>query len=280
MAIQMKSDQLIKLLTEMFGAASPELKQATALVAAGHTVNSGLFNFYVQMGEQRFEYTSPAMLAKFASLDTLVQTMIRTNVSEVLNKATAFMGGDTGPTPGLQAAPKATTEATTTATLKAEHHFGADPEPTTPAKPKWMNAAPSAKEDKAAAAAMAEASAPAKPEPKLVNAIIKLSEARAVSQQVKGSSGGSIYRAAAIGTVNVAVRMQPTTISVRAEFQKTRDDSIAAKLVKMGFSDHSSYLSMHIQLDGTPPSRVLGSILYGMDLEFDHISTSMGAINA
>ena len=130
------------------------------------------------------------------------------------------------------------------------------------------------------AAAQAELAKPSKPEPTLVNAVIKLSEARVVNQKVKGSSGSAIYHAAAIGSVNVAIRVKLGTISVRAEFQKERDDSMASKLVKMGFTDHTGYLSMHIQLDGTPPSRVLGSILYGMEVEFDQISTVIGALNA
>lgn len=276
MAIQMKSDQLVKLLTEMFGVASKELNQSAALVASGHTVNSGLFNFYVQIGEQRFEYTSPAMLAKFASQTPMVQDMIRAKVSEVLHKATEFVGGDTGSAPGVAEATPATPQPSPTVD---DPHLGADPEP---AKAECMNASPAETELQATAtaAAQAELAKPPNAEPALVNAVIKLSEARVVNQKVKGSSGSAIYHAAAIGSVNVAIRVKLGTISVRAEFQKERDDSMASKLVKMGFTDHTGYLSMHIQLDGTPPARVLGSILYGMEVEFDQISTVIGALNA
>ena len=117
----------------------------------------------------------------------------------------------------------------------------------------------------------------AKPAP--TASIIKLKDARALSQQVSGTSGGSIYRAAAIGKVNIAIREQASTVSIRAEFQDSKDSSIAAKLVSLGFTENASYLSMHVTLsNGAPAMRVVGSILLGAGIEFEQIATTRDQI--
>lgn len=123
-------------------------------------------------------------------------------------------------------------------------------------------------------------STPVKPKP--TKDVVKLKDARAISQRVHGTSSGSVYRVAAVGLVNIAIREQTGTVSVRAEFQQKPSSDIVSKLTDIGFSGGGSgaYWSMHIGLtNGAPTMRVVGSILLGAGIEFDQIATTMGQIN-
>lgn len=147
--------------------------------------------------------------------------------------------------------------------------------------PDHLQVGPSEKE-KSAVKAVAKAGAHLEAQgfvPELVPSVIPLKEARAVGQQVAGTSKGSSYRAFAIGPVNLAVKVGGGQASIRAEAQGLWLAAHKSKLTALGFSDNGSYMSVHMQLGEVPAIRVLGAVAFSMDMKFSQIATSMEAIN-
>lgn len=259
-----------KTLDDIFGAGSQPHKKVQYLTdQCGAKVSTGLFNFKIELMAAVWSDTLPALVSKYASHPVQVQEIIRSKIMAVIEAAfIAANAGDKFHQPA---------EVQQDTTIHV---------PDTPPTSEWMKATPiPAKEKVAAAKAKTATPVADKPKPKdndskLVNSVIKLADARAVSQKVLGTSAGSVYRVAAIGKLNVAVRIQASGVSLRSEFQGVRDDSVVQKMVALGFSDHGKYQSMHLSLTGQSPTmRVIGSILLGAGLEFDSIATTVEQIN-
>lgn len=268
MAITMAQNLTTKTLDDIFGAGSQPLKKVQYLTdQCGAKVSTGLFNFKIELGAEVWSATLPALVSKYASHPAQVQEIIRSKIVAIIEAA--FISANVGDKFHQPA------EVQQDPTIHV-------PEAAQPAD--WMTATPvPAKEKVAAVKAKTAATVADKPkdnDSKLVNSVIKLADARAVSQKVLGTSAGSVYRVAAIGKLNVAVRIQAAGVSLRSEFQGVRDDSVVQKMVAVGFSDHGKYQSMHLSWTGQPPTmRVIGSVLLGAGLEFDSIATTLEQIN-
>lgn len=150
-----------------------------------------------------------------------------------------------------------------------------------PKKGSFMKVPPPAKEAQAAQQEQAHMQQPETAEvkalDKIVNAIIALKDAKAVGQRVKGTSATSVYKAFAIGAVNLATRWDGNTLSIRAELTSTLP-TLKSKLLAAQFKDKGGYFSLHLSLNGVDEMRVIGSVLYSLDMEFKAIATSKGVI--
>ena len=275
-------------------------QKAQYLQTLGAEVVVGMFSVQITVGGATFEDKMPIALTNFSTADKVEQSLVRLKVALLLEKALIHSATHSAKQESTDAGPNPCKEIFSTPPVEA-------PEPA--GKPAWMNSIPvPAKEVKAAQSiaglttlahsesqeatkdsntgftAWQAQNAPVPPATpiklKPVPGVVKLKDARALSQKVSGTSSGSVYRVAAVGKVNIAIREQPGVVSVRAEFQKKSDPDSINKLTALGFSENSSYLSMHITLtNGAPAMRVVGSILLGAGLEFEQIATTSEQIN-
>lgn len=113
-------------------------------------------------------------------------------------------------------------------------------------------------------------------------AVIPLAEASFIGQRVKGTSGGSVYRCFAVGKINLATKIEPGSVAIRAEPLEGADwEAQKDKLKNAGFTDKGKYMSMHCTLTpGMPAMRVIGAVLFSLDLEFEDVGTTKGSLNA
>lgn len=101
----------------------------------------------------------------------------------------------------------------------------------------------------------------------LSDKVITLATATHLGQKVKGTSSGSIYRVVALHPrVRVAARLSGINLSIRAEGNFSDEDK--ALLVASGMTDHGSYASLHLDMQGMPSTKVLGAYLYGVGIPF------------
>lgn len=272
-------------------------QKAQYLQTLGAEVVVGMFSVQITVGGATFEDKMPIALTNFSTADKVEQSLVRLKVALLLEKAL------------IHSAKPANKDYDIAPNEEVTPPMGPVDFPDPAVKPAWMNSIPvPAKEVKAAQSiaglttlahsesqeatkdsntgftAWQAQNAPVPPatpiKPKPVPGVVKLKDARALSQKVSGTSSGSVYRVAAVGKVNIAVREQPGVVSVRAEFQKKSDPDSINKLTALGFSENPSYLSMHINLtNGAPAMRVVGSILLGAGLEFEQIATTSEQIN-
>lgn len=276
MAIQMAQNITYETLVSMFGTGSQETKKVDYLSSKGAKVNTGLFNFKIELNGEVFSETLPALVGKYVSHDAAIQSIMKEKVRGVIESAMLASASAVAPSGGIGIYPPAATEEPLV--------------PATPAMPAWAKSAPSQGEVNAVNTT-----------PKMVKKVVKvpplnveitekkavpvaevlpLKDARALSQKVSGTSGGSIYRCVAVGDLNVAIRVQAASVSLRAEFQTVRDEPTAQKMSSMGFTDHGKYLSMHLNIDGKVPyMRVVGAVLLGAGIEFETVATTEGQIN-
>lgn len=285
MAIIMSKNNSWVILSSILGDTQPYQK-AKYLQSIGADVKVGLFAVTITVNGKEFSETMPVSLSMVAQSDTQVQTLVKAKIAALVEKALIHSAG-----PALAGSVAAATQTTT-----------AIPNPA--ATPAWMSNIPvPEKEIKAAQSVAGTVSntgvSPVNPVPATgfdawaaVNApvapvkakptanVVSLKDARALSQKVHGTSSGSVYRVAAVGKVNVAIREQQGTVSVRAEFQTKADTATVSKLTALGFTEGKGYLSMHISLTGNAPAmRVVGSILLGAGIEFEQVATTAEQIN-
>lgn len=105
-----------------------------------------------------------------------------------------------------------------------------------------------------------------------------LMDAIKIGQIVRGSYKKSRYRVIALGPVNIAARHKNEVLSIRAELCNiTEVQQYAPILIKAGFSAGNAkttdtiYYSMHLKSDGCPESRILGSLLFGLNIKFKEV---------
>lgn len=330
MAVTMSNNSILTTLATIFGVDSQVYKKAAYLKVHGAKLQSGLTSFKITMPDgKEFVTGLKNQLLSYNEYSLVAQTIIAENVSQVIEMALMYMGGQEGQATDIPTAPD-------DGTAVDEPHFPQS-EVNVPA---WMKTvAPSLKEQKAVKGAMqahknamqehieeslqsiaekaaikvshdqvtqvfvvptesnpentginkemfgavlgamSKASKP-KQKPTPIAAVVKLKEAKALSQKVQGTSAGSVYRVAAVGKVNVAVREADGNLSVRAEFPDGEDKVIADNLESMGFTKGKTHMSIHVQLTaGTPAIRVIGSILLGISTPFDEIATTAEQIH-
>lgn len=293
MAISMSISKTLSVITDLFGAGSDTAKKIEYLASKGVKVTMGLFTFSIDVGGTVFSEHLPTLVNKAASGNDLMKQVSKQKIADVVESALVHfhtasaidLVSSAGTSPGVveievkpsAPAPDWMTKAGPTPKeiqAKMMEEFAASQQPVAaevskPTPTKKAHTAPVAEPQ------------PVVSKPKPVPDVIPLAKARALGQKVNGTSGGSVYRACAIGKLNVAVRIASGAISVRAEFQGSRDDAVATRLSKLGFSDHQKYLSMHMQGAGSGLTmRVIGSLVLGMETEFEQVATTEGQINA
>lgn len=107
--------------------------------------------------------------------------------------------------------------------------------------------------------------------------VVKLRDATALGQPVRGTSGDSVYRVIAMNAeLKLAVRLHSgSKVSLRAEFVKGSTPTSAATeincLQSMGLEPKNGgqYFSAHMDCGNVPPARVIGAILLGSGIDFD-----------
>lgn len=262
MAVTMKSTLVWATLGNIVSVTSGTYQKAKYLEDHGATLSFGLFTFSVTLpetsGGKVLSDTLPQMPSKFSTLSTSVQGIIAKKVSHVIESALKQMHiqGPVGALPDTVAPPFP------------------DPVkvPEAKAAPDWMSVPPPAKE-----VAVAKKAA-AKPTPSA--SVLKLKDARALGQKVKGTSGSSVYRTVAVGPLNVAIKGDNGSLSIRAEFQDARDLKVVNSLKQMGFTDNDSYLSMHMHTSGSlPMMRVVGAVVMGIGTQFEQVATTQEQVN-
>ena len=103
-------------------------------------------------------------------------------------------------------------------------------------------------------------------------AIVKLRDAKAMYQPVKGSSSGSRYfMVAADDDVRVAARYHGTTLSIRIEGPAWKKHK--ATIAQAGFStvdESKDYASVHLAVgDEMLAMKSLGAVLLGLGVQFE-----------
>ena len=100
--------------------------------------------------------------------------------------------------------------------------------------------------------------------------VIKLRDATAIGQKVSGTANGSVYTVVALNKrVKLAVKVDGSAISIRAEFDGV-SDSEKHNLLAMGMKVKGpEHLSMHIDAETVPPARIVGAFLFDCDVSFD-----------
>lgn len=264
MGIVMKSSKNAELFAVLFTPDSQELQKVTMIEQAGGKVLFGLFNFQINSPDEGVVYATklPIMSVMIGTHPEYAQ-VIKKAVAGVIEEAFVGMPHWALPT---SVAPTPTTT-TTTSTTPTTTNTGSFFIPPVPPPKKNTKAAP--------AFDVFESAAPVK-----TGQVVKLKEAKAVGQRVHGTSGGSVYLAFAVGEVNLAVKTSATSASVRAEAANIFTSAQRKALADCGFSDHGSYMSVHLNCGSVPIIRVLGAIAFSLDLTFDQLATSMGALNA
>lgn len=111
--------------------------------------------------------------------------------------------------------------------------------------------------------------------PKPVPSVVPLRQAAAIGQKVKGTSNGSVYYCVAVGEhVRLAARIHKGgTISIRAEWDGTPTEDLK-KLQESGLQMKGGYGSMHLDAQGVPHGRVIGSFVLGTGIEWKQIVMS------
>jgi hypothetical protein len=113
----------------------------------------------------------------------------------------------------------------------------------------------------------------ATPPPKSPQAgVVKLKDATELGQKVFGTSDGSTYIVvAANDRVKLAVRDHGNVLSLRAEVNNCTSEEMAAIKSMMVWKSHGEYGSVHIKCSSFPKSKVLGSFIFGMGIQFDRV---------
>jgi hypothetical protein len=234
----MSKNLSVSILEGILGPHSQPMAKLKYLQSTGAEVVLGLFTLSIKISDKSFCSKAQAALSTYASQDEAVKLLIKKSVEGVIEDAL-----------------KASVDPTWEVLPFVVDNPVIAPAPkvtvTTPVAPTVKNT------------------------PKPVEEVVKLRDARAISQKVFGTSSGAVYRVVAVGKVNLAIREQPSTLSIRAEFQGDKDADIVKKLTALGFNEHITYLSMHISLtEGTPAMRVVGSVLLGLGVEFGRLATT------
>ena len=109
-----------------------------------------------------------------------------------------------------------------------------------------------------------------KPTAKPVSSVIKLREAQALGQKVKGTSTGSVYYCIALNErIRLAARIYAAgSISIRAEWDGATVDELS-KLEESGMHVKSDYASIHLNAEGVPPARVIGAFVTGLGIKWE-----------
>ena len=114
----------------------------------------------------------------------------------------------------------------------------------------------------------------AKPEPKPTMKVIDLKDAVALGQPVKGTSDSSVYKVVAIAegeTMKIAARQDsPGNLSLRIELSKSSPE-LVGRIKQAGFSWKGNYGSVHCTLGQVPRARVLGAMLFSLNVKFDRM---------
>jgi len=257
----------------------------------GAKIQIGLFQFSIKVTDGLVVSAqlpcSSSKVALHAVPEGGLLESIRQSVADVIEKALvaqaslpkqAFALGEANLAAKLAGAEKQSEPVTLASLLKK--HSEPDTVEVPIAKPKSTKyvSPPSVKETLAASKA--------KDNPKvldtdgLVSAVILLKDAKAIGQKCKGTSAGAVYRAFALGKVNLAAKLGEAgkTVSIRAESQDFTP-VLKDKLKAASFSDNGTYMSIHVTLGAVPAIRTIGALLYSMDLEFDKISTNKDFFN-
>lgn len=110
---------------------------------------------------------------------------------------------------------------------------------------------------------------------KPVPSVIHLKDAKALGQQVHGTSTGSVYYTIALSEhVKVAARLYKSgSISIRAEWTDTPTDELA-KLSAAGVGMKGNYGSIHFDASGVPIERVVGAFLVGTGIKWKSVIMS------
>lgn len=122
-------------------------------------------------------------------------------------------------------------------------------------------------------------STPAGEEPKPTSTPIRLREAEAIGQPVRGSSGGSIYYTVAISNrVKLAARViGHGKVSIRAEGLPS--DYEVQRLEACGMSKAGAeHWSIHFDQSNVPVSRILGAFVMGLEIDFQRQVTNANQI--
>jgi hypothetical protein len=101
----------------------------------------------------------------------------------------------------------------------------------------------------------------------------RLVDATVLNEIVLGTTEGNLYRTVALGDLKVAVRPNSAGVAIRIEGNFT--EQVVKRLQAMGFSKKPDYMSMHCQLNaGMPASRVVGAVLWSMEVPFTQMITN------
>lgn len=286
--ITMSQKSVLPLLEAMFphehGNYSQQVSKVKYLQTQfGAKVSFGVFMFKISYAKGTSEINVsrelPFMAAKFDTLNHMSKDMVRKMVSSAIEEA---MLGVVPNSLNFSDQPVAVSSVTGLGSIAAKIEAASLAGLLTnnlqleviPDPAKLTTTAP----DNKPTGAVMPVSAVAKPVPD----VVLLKDARALSQRVNGTSGGSVYRVCAVGLVNIAVKTKVKQISLRAEFQGSREPSIVTALTSMGFGDHGNYLSMHLSGDGPGflIPRIIGSVIFGSNTKFEQVATTLEQINA
>jgi hypothetical protein len=285
MAIALSETKVFDAIKKLFGEDSQQQKKVKYLLNAGHKPVLGLLEFKIvsDTGAATYAVKIPHLAmhilepGKLSSSQLVVVAKLIDSVIEKAFTELHVMGGHTTIIPPDE-------DLSGMVPLKAGKFPMPKPEPGKSAFPGpevqtethhgFMKAGPTPAEIKAAKFPEAHKTVP-------VNSVIPLTEAKAVGQKVKGTSAGSFYRCFAVGRVNLAFKAGVGQLSLRAEAPDGQwDDADRKALSKLGFADHTQYMSMHVTLGSVPYTRVLGAVAFDVGVEFTEVSTVNGGSNA
>lgn len=266
--MNMDKDKVLLSLETLFGKGSKELKIAGLLIAGGYVVDFTMFTFKITISPEvvfNLQLPKPAPSILSGTMTAEEKSTMRHVVANVLAAAIAHVEAAGGNTENGLTSEQVEPE---TGTL-VEEAEKAKQEPFK-YKQSWMKQQLTEKEQAAAKIAKDLDM------DGLVNALIPLKDAKAIGQKCKGTNEGAIYRAVAIGSLNVGVKFTPGSdqIGVRVECPGTWDTQTKKRLATVGFSDNGMYMSMHINLDGVPAMRTIGAILYSMETNFSKMAST------
>jgi hypothetical protein len=282
MAVDMSQDTVLKTLKALYQPGSPHFGKAKALLDAGAKLTFGLFQFKVQVApDVVFTAQLPAMSTKIATgdLPSVQVQLIATKLGAVIDQAYKAKFPD-GPTAAVEptdsegfakdgtvgtgqvdSALKGTLGDVLTAMGKVMDGV----------KPGEVTAVVSGGTKKASPF-MQQAKTAQK-----VDMVLALRDAKAIGQKVKGTSGGSVYNAVAIGPVNLAVKFTSSNCSIRAE-TNSFTPLVKKALKEAGFTDNGTYWSLHLKLNGVNAMRAIGAVIYTMNLPFEAVGTTQAAV--
>jgi len=130
-----------------------------------------------------------------------------------------------------------------------------------------------------AAANSANSAASAEPTPvkpkakaKPVLGKIKLQQAKALGQQVYGTSPTSTYKTIAFNDrVKVAGRVEGESLSIRVEVDNPTNSELQAVKKVVIWNAAKDYGSVHFNYHDIPLRRILGAVLFDLNVKFDEI---------